>query len=80
MENEIANQNAWLTGLYIYNAISANLYNCFGRKQGQPVQSYIDKPIDFEKTKEQIEQEEREKQEQEIKNALSRMKSALNNN
>lgn len=79
LNSELANYNAWLSGLYVFDAINVNLYNYFARKEGQPSKNYIEEPYNFNKTKEQLQQEKREKQEEEIKNALTKMKGALNN-
>lgn len=79
LESELSNYNAWLNGLYVFDAISTSLYNCLGRDKGQPAKHYLEKPFDFSKNEEQIKEEERIKNEQEVKNALARMKSALNN-
>lgn len=77
IQNELSNYKAWLNGLYVFDAISKSLYNCFGRKNGQEAKNYIETPYDFNKTKETIEKEEQLKNEQEVKKALQRMKKAL---
>lgn len=79
LENELANYNAWLNGLYVFDAVSVSLYNCLGREKGQMAKGYIEKPYDFNKTKEQIKEEEIKEKEQQVKNALKRMKNALKN-
>lgn len=82
LESELSNYNAWLSGLYVFNAISVSLYNCFGRKNGQPAENYIEQPYDFDKkpkSKEEIELEERLEREEQIKESLKRMKKALKN-
>ncbi len=71
LQQEIDNFNAWLHGLYIYNAVSISLYNGFGKGQAK---SYITKPYDFSKTAEEQEVEERENS---IKEQLKRGKKAL---
>ena len=53
---EQANQQLWLQGLYIYNAMAVIVSNVFAKKGATP-QKYIDKPLDLfpkEKTKEEI--------------------------
>lgn len=80
VQTETNNYNAWLSGLYIYNAISISLYNSFGRKEGQPIQNYMEEPIDFNKkpkSQEEIEKENRLKLEEDIKDSINRMKKAL---
>ena len=81
IDKNINNYNAWLSGLYIYNAISVSLYNGFGREKGAPAQQYMGEPIDFDKkpkSEEEIEKEETIVREMDIKRSLNRMKKALN--
>lgn len=58
------NYNAWITGLYVYDAFSVCLSNFF-RKKGATKQEYIERPVDIfpitEKEKRKREREEREK-------------------
>lgn len=77
VQSELANYNAWLNGLYVFDAINTSLYNNFGRK-GQEPKHYIEKPYDFNKSKEDIEKERQIENEENIKQALMRMKKALN--
>ena len=51
IQKELENQQAWLQGLYFYDALSVSLYNYFGRKETQPDQNYMESPIDFEHIK-----------------------------
>lgn len=71
LQQETDNFNAWLNGLYVYNAVSVSLHNGFGKGQAK---SYISKPYDFSKTAEEREVEEREDS---IKAQLKRGKLAL---
>mgnify|MGYP006988901208 CR=1 FL=1 len=61
---EQKNQELWLQGLYIYNAVGVNLGNVF-RKKGQKALNYLEGPLDiFEKTEEEkqaIRKKEQEK-------------------
>lgn len=80
IEKELKNQQAWLQGLYFFNAISVSLYNSFGRKEGQPAQNYMESPIDFEhvKTKKEIEREQQLEMEERIRERNRQIKAMLN--
>lgn len=85
IQNELINYEAWLNGLYVFDAISKSIYNSFGRKETQPALNYIEKPYDFDenekvKSKEEIEREQQLKLEEKIKESLQRTKSILNRN
>lgn len=73
-ENE--NNFAWLYGLYVYNAFSTVEYN-INREKGQPYESYLEKPIDFNKSKEEIIQTEQSKFENKMKAFIESKKIAL---
>ena len=70
--------------------ISVSLYNYFGRKETQPIQSYIEEPIDFNKkpkTKKEIERKqqlenviEKEIQENELQLFVLVVTDILNSN
>ena len=64
LKREIANEQAWLQGLYIYDAFAVCLANAFA-KRGASKQNYLEKPIDLfplsEKEKKRREQEEMKK-------------------
>lgn len=64
LRRETENEQAWLQGLYVYDAFAVCLANAF-RKRGAKVQNYLEKPIDIfpltEKEKRAREQEEFEK-------------------
>ena len=54
------NENAWLTGLYVYDAFAVALSNAFG-KRGAKKQQYIERPVDiFPLTKEERKAREQE--------------------
>ena len=61
LQRERENENAWLQGLYIYDAFSVCLSNAFS-KRGAKKQNYIEKPIDIfpltEREKKRREKEE----------------------
>jgi len=44
LDIESRNQELWLQGLYIHNAVGVSLANAFAKKGKQP-QKYIEKPI-----------------------------------
>lgn len=66
LRRKIDNENAWLAGLYAYNAFAVCMINAFS-KRGAKKQQYIDRPIDIfpltEQEKKQREQEEFKKME-----------------
>ncbi|MGN1301587.1 MAG: hypothetical protein ACI4U9_03585 [Clostridia bacterium] len=79
IQNELDNQQAWRIGLYVYEAISVVVHNVF-KKEGQPRQSYSEKPYNFSrkpKTQEEIIEEEIRKNEELIKENLNRGKNIL---
>ena len=60
LKRELANEEAWLQGLYNYAAVSISLANAF-RKKGQKSRNYLEKPLDiFPLTKAQKKRRERE--------------------
>ena len=77
---EMNNQNDWLQGLYIYQALSAVIYNAFGRKQGQPAMNYLEKQLDIYGDKKSQKSKQLEKikdREDSIKESLLRGKRVL---
>lgn len=67
LKREMENEQAWLQGLYVYDAFAVCLANAF-RKSGAKLHEYLDKPIDIfpltEKEKKRREREEFEKMRQ----------------
>ena len=57
MESEMMNYNAWLNGLYVYDAISVVAHNLFAKKGTSP-KSYFEKPLELGKN---ISEEEKRK-------------------
>lgn len=57
LKNERNNQNMWLQGMYIYDAVSTIVYNTWCRKEGQQPVKYAEKPysFDIQKTREEKE-------------------------
>lgn len=80
IQKELENQQAWLQGLYFYDALSVCLFNYFGRKETQPVRNYMESPIDFEhiKSKEDIEREQQLEMEERIRERNRQIKAMLN--
>ena len=74
---ELNNYNAWLEGAYVFEAISKSLYNAFGRNGNKPALNYSNTPYDFSKTKEELEQEERLRVEEQIKERNREIKRIL---
>ena len=81
IQKELSNYNAWLEGLYVFDAISKGLYNSFGRKEGQLIANYLEKPYDFNskpKTQKEIELEKQLEVEEQIKKRNNQIKEMLN--
>lgn len=81
IQNELSNYNAWLNGLYVFDAINKGLYNSFVRKQGQSPMNYIAQPYDFNskpKTEEELRREETLRLEEQIKERNRQIKEMLN--
>lgn len=81
IQKDLTNYKAWLHGLYVFDAVSTSLYNCFGKKETQPNRSYAEKPYDFNKkmkTKEEIEKERILRVEEQIKEQNKKIKEILN--
>ena len=64
LKREIDNEQAWLAGLYVYDAFAVCMANAFS-KRGAKKQDYFEKPIDIfpltEREKKRREQEELKK-------------------
>ena len=64
LKREVDNENAWLSGLYMYDAFAVCLANAFS-KRGAKRQDYLERPIDIfpltESEKKRREQEELKK-------------------
>lgn len=78
-EYELANEIAWLNGLYFYNALTVALSNMWCKKESD-LKTYIERPIDFNKkpkSKEELIREEREKVENGIKEQLKKAQELL---
>jgi hypothetical protein len=50
------NHNAWLHGLYVFDAVSTVFYNAF-KKKNDPNKHYAEKPYDFKPDREKTEAE-----------------------
>lgn len=62
MKFDYDNQMAWINGLYIYDAVSAIVFNTWCRKDGEQCKDYASKPYEFDEAK----QEEEIKKEAEV--------------
>lgn len=71
------NFEAWLHGLYVFDAVNTVIYNGFCRKSGQPAKSYASEPYDFTKSETERAREQIAEREASIKEQLSRGKKAL---
>lgn len=76
MQKELYNFNDWLLGVYIYDAVSKSIYNNFNGKGKK--ESYMSQPIDFSKTRQDIENEKIKAMEEKIKNRNKEIKKMLN--
>ena len=67
LKREIANEQAWLQGLYVYDAFAVCMANAFAKRGAKKV-DYLEKPVDIfpltDAEKERREQEERGKMQQ----------------
>ena len=71
LKRETENEQAWLQGLYVYDAFAVCLANAF-RKKGARAEQYLERPIDiFPLTDAQKKQREREE--------LAKMQKAMEN-
>lgn len=78
LEQDIFNQNAWLQGLYFFDAISKGLSNSNRTKASDTVYEYMDKPFDFkQQRKEEDKKEKQNALENQMKVYLQTYKSSL---
>jgi hypothetical protein len=73
IKQEEINNNAWLQGMYIYDAISTALHNALRGKNSKP-RSYAEQPYNFE-NKEKSEQEKAQEVAIEQEKALAWMEN-----
>lgn len=78
LKREVDNEQAWLQGLYIYDAFAVCLANVF-RKQGAKKKDYFSKPLDIfpltEREKKRREKEEINKMQQAMEAMIRKQKS-----
>ena len=75
LKRKIANEEAWINGAYVYNALTAALATAFGKTKVK----YIAKPADFfPKTEAEVEEEKRQKRRKLIR-FLNSLKKAKKN-
>ena len=73
LKRKLDNEQAWIQGLYIYDAFSVSLANAFA-KRGATTQKYFEKPVDIFPLTE-AEKKQREKEEYaKMQNALETMR------
>ena len=72
------NENAWLHGMYVYDALAVALSNAFG-KRGSKKLNYIERPVDImpltEEEKRRREAEEYKKMDAAMRAMIARQKS-----
>ena len=77
LKRQIANEEAWLQGLYIYDAFAVCMANAFSKK-GTKKQQYAERPFDIfpltEREKKQREQEEYKKMQKTMEAMARRQK------
>ena len=56
---EQQNHNAWLHGLYVYNAVSSSLAIAFWDKKGKKPEDYLQYPIAFTEREKEMEKQRR---------------------
>lgn len=78
LKRQMANEDAWLQGMYVFDAVSVALANAFGKK-GAGKKQYIEKPIDIfpltEQEKKQREREEMAKMEIAMKSMIRKQRA-----
>lgn len=81
LEQEMFNQNAWLQGLYFFDAISNALSNSNRTKASDMIHEYVEKPYDFKQQR--IEEDKNKKKEMfdnQMRVYLHNMKRKLDKN
>ena len=77
LKREMENENAWLAGLYVYDAFAVCLANVFS-KRGAKKHNYIDRPMDIfpltEREKKKREKEEYAKMQQAMEAMIRKQK------
>lgn len=77
LKRQIENEQAWLQGLYIYDAFAVCMANAFGKKGGKK-QQYVERPFDIfpltEKEKKIREREEQAKMQEAMKAMIQAQK------
>jgi len=78
LKRQIENEQAWLQGMYVYDAFAVCMSNAFS-KPGAKKQSYLDKPIEIfpltEREKKIREAQENAKMEQAMKEMIRRQQA-----
>lgn len=78
LKREIENEQAWLQGMYIYNAFAVALHNAFTKRGGQKLY-YLEKPLDIfpltEAQKKKREKEEYAKMQKAMEEMIRSQKS-----
>ena len=76
IKQEELNHNAWIQGLYVYDAVSTVVYNAL-KSKNDPRKSYVEKPYDFKPTREKTEAEKAQEVEVEQQKAAAWMDNLL---
>jgi hypothetical protein len=76
IKQEQINHNAWIQGLYVYDAVSTVVYNAL-KSKNDPRRNYVEKPYDFRPTKEKTEAEKAQEVEKEQQKAATWMDNLL---
>jgi len=67
---DMQNQQAWLNGLYVFNAVSTAISNAFSKR----THKYVEKPFEFGKTEEDKEQADVQKEREKAISAFKQMR------
>ena len=78
LRREVENEQAWIQGIYIYDAFAVCLSNAFA-KRGAKTKNYFERPLDIlpltKEQKAQREQEEQEKMRKALESMAARQRS-----
>ena len=72
IKREIENQQAWLQGMYVYDAFAVCLANAFA-KRGAKQQNYLEQPLDIFPLTEQEKKRREQKEYEKMQSALEAM-------
>lgn len=75
-QQEIDNINAWLSGMYIFDAVNKVIFNSFCRNnENEPTENYLEEPINFKDIEGQQKRLQAKKQRIALENRIKAMTS-----